>query len=69
MVMLQFRYGPYCDGNFGVVTQVPLCSSKHDPLAMLKASLIVLMLWPKSQGCRGDLLHYSGIGSTVNISN
>ena len=34
--------GPYGDGKFGVVTQVPLVSSKHDPLVMLKASFAVV---------------------------
>jgi len=36
--MEQLSSGPYGDGKFGVVTQVPLVSSKHDPLVMLKAS-------------------------------
>ena len=36
MVMSQFSFGPYGDGKFGVVTQAPLVSSKHDPLTMLK---------------------------------
>ena len=58
MVMLQFSFGSYVDGKFGVVTQVPLVSSKHDPLAMLKASLIVLMLWPELLGCREDRSQY-----------
>jgi len=33
--------GPYSEGKFGAVTQVPAVSSKHDPLMMPKASFPV----------------------------
>ena len=36
MVIEQASSGAYDDGKFGVVTQVPLVSSKHDPVATMK---------------------------------